>query len=444
MFETSNSVALVLEFIQGGSLCDRIESEGAYEWQEAVRLIDGILKGLGALHRSGIVHRDMKPDNVLLAVDHDGEVTPKVTDLGIAHDESATRLTRDGSRLGTPEYMSPEQVRGQSVDVRSDLYSTGIVLYEMLMGEVPFSGTDYDIMHGHASQVPDLDRLPTDVPEWLRNALAVSMAKTPEERFQTYSEFREALSPDRPVDASRIPKLVPPPAPNETGMGQAQLGSASDDSDSMQADTGQSWDTMTKGFGELETGMRFASYGLMVHLIALFSRMTDFLDSDLQSLVEVIRNGLFLGGNVFAIIGLSRLTKAPDDIKGRDFAMGGLVSMCLVPILLFFDLDAMSKTRDMEFKLLMPCIALGAAWLFIAAFFVRMGEGLKEEALTNAAVNVRNLVIGVWFVPILIAAYSENEYAQPVLMICCVALLIRQADLLQTGATHTNLLSGEW
>ena len=76
-FETSNSVALVLEFIQGGSLCDRIESKGAYEWQEAVRLIDGILKGLGALHRSGIVHRDMKPDNVLLAVDHDGEVTQK-------------------------------------------------------------------------------------------------------------------------------------------------------------------------------------------------------------------------------------------------------------------------------------------------------------------------------------------------------------------------------
>ena len=102
----------MLEFIQGGSLCDRIESKGAYEWQDAVRLIDGILKGLGALHRSGIVHRDMKPDNVLLAVDHDGEVTPKVTDLGIAHDESATRLTRDGSRLGTPEYMSPEQVRG--------------------------------------------------------------------------------------------------------------------------------------------------------------------------------------------------------------------------------------------------------------------------------------------------------------------------------------------
>ena len=94
-FETDNTVALVLEFIEGGSLADRIEDQGAIPWQTAVSWMDGILKGLGAIHRAGLIHRDIKPDNVLLATDEDdGHLTPKVTDLGIAHDESGTRLTR--------------------------------------------------------------------------------------------------------------------------------------------------------------------------------------------------------------------------------------------------------------------------------------------------------------------------------------------------------------
>ena len=213
-FETENTVALALEFIEGGSLADRIEADGAVPWATAVDWMDAILKGLGAIHRAGLIHRDIKPDNILLAVDEDdGHMLPKVTDLGIAHDEEGTRLTRDGSRLGTPEYMAPEQIKGLAVDARCDLYAAGIMLYEMLTGAVPFAGTDYDIMDGHMKQSPDLARLPSDVPEWLKNALMRSLAKSPDERFDDYRAFRAALTESGDVGASEAPAAVPPVAP---------------------------------------------------------------------------------------------------------------------------------------------------------------------------------------------------------------------------------------
>ena len=128
-----------------------------------------VLRGLAALHAAGIIHRDVKPDNILLSKDDNGRLVPKLTDLGIAHNQDGTRLTRDGSRLGTPEYMAPEQIKSGTTGVASDIYACGVMLFEMLSGVVPFAGTDYEIQHGHVAGTPDFGKLPTDTPMWLRN-----------------------------------------------------------------------------------------------------------------------------------------------------------------------------------------------------------------------------------------------------------------------------------
>ena len=271
--------------------------------------------------------------------------------------------------------MSPEQVRGQSVDVRSDLYSTGIVLYEMLMGEVPFSGTDYDIMHGHASQVPDLERLPTGVPEWLRNALAVSMAKIPDERFQTYSEFREALSPDRPVDASRIPKFVPPtiaavdsvPAPGPSAPDPTPI-----DSPEEQMSLAQAWSSTTKGLNDIRMSMRLAGYGLMAHVVMLFIRLF-VVDYELAGLSVFVRNSLFIIAIIYSIVGAFRLMKAPSHIDGNDVAIGTLISLCLVPVFLLYEIGEMRGRPSMEFELPTTCLALGAGCFFLTVFLCPYG-----------------------------------------------------------------------
>ncbi|MDP6944249.1 MAG: serine/threonine-protein kinase, partial [Myxococcota bacterium] len=130
------TLALVIEFIEGGTLTDRL-ADGAMPWEQALIFVVGILRGLQALHDVGLIHRDMKPDNVL--IDAKSE-TPKITDLGVAHDAAGRGMTQHGVQLGTAEYMSPEQIRGGEIDHRADLYATGIVLYELLVGAVPFDG----------------------------------------------------------------------------------------------------------------------------------------------------------------------------------------------------------------------------------------------------------------------------------------------------------------
>jgi serine/threonine protein kinase len=195
VFEHEGTLALVIEYVKGGALTDRL-SQGAMPWSEAVRFIDGILSGLEGLHEAGLVHRDLKPDNVL--IDPRGD-TPKITDLGVAHDAIGRGMTKQGTRLGTPEYMSPEQVRGQEIDKRSDIYGAGIVLYEMLTGEVPFSGdSDFDIWEAHIRQAPDLGRLDPTIPMPLREAIGRALAKDPSARFSSAETMRKALTFSEP------------------------------------------------------------------------------------------------------------------------------------------------------------------------------------------------------------------------------------------------------
>jgi serine/threonine-protein kinase len=160
-------------------------------WQEALTLLDGILSGLQAIHEKDLVHRDLKPENILI----DGESgAPKITDLGVAHDAEGRGMTRQGVQLGTPEYMSPEQIRGAGVDGRTDLYAAGILLFELLVGEVPFSSeSDFDLKRMHVEEAPDLDRLPGAIPLSVHRIVTGALQKDPYDRPASASAMRQTV-----------------------------------------------------------------------------------------------------------------------------------------------------------------------------------------------------------------------------------------------------------
>ena len=178
---------IVMEHVTGGSLRD-ILRKSRPTLGEALHLMLGILAALEASHRAGVVHRDIKPGNVM--VTPDGEV--KVVDFGVAcgGDPDAT-ITRAGELVGTPSYLSPEQVRGEGADVRSDLYSAGCLLYELLTGRPPFVGDDpVSVAYRHVHEVPA--PVHTALPA-LEAVVVKVLAKAPEDRFQNARSFRRAL-----------------------------------------------------------------------------------------------------------------------------------------------------------------------------------------------------------------------------------------------------------
>ncbi len=145
---------LVTEFASGGSLLDLLERERRLAPDRALRIAADVFRGLGAIHRAGLVHRDLKPANVLLAADGRAQIA----DLGLTRSVSVERtlLTREGLILGTPAFVAPEQVeRGESVDGRADLYSAGVMLYQMLAGVLPFTCTEpLDLLRAHVGEIP--------------------------------------------------------------------------------------------------------------------------------------------------------------------------------------------------------------------------------------------------------------------------------------------------
>ena len=190
IFELDGVLVIELELVLGGTLAHLI-SAGRRSATETVQLVVAILAGLDAIHRAGLVHRDLKPANVLLTETG----VPKIADLGVAHELGVKGRTKTGTRLGTPEYMSPEQVKGLPVSVRADVYALGIVIYEMLTGSVPFQGdSEYDVMEAHVHHAPDLEALRRVVPEALVAVVAKALEKSPEARWGSAAEFADALS----------------------------------------------------------------------------------------------------------------------------------------------------------------------------------------------------------------------------------------------------------
>jgi len=186
---------MVMEFIEGESFASMIQRRGPIPSQASLPLFRQALLGLGYAHRMGIVHRDIKPGNIML--NHQGIV--KVMDFGIAKVMGGRSMTRTGTQMGTAWYMAPEQVMNKGVDIRSDIYALGVTLYEMLSGRVPFeSDSDYEVMTDHVNTPPPP---PTQfypyIPAGAVNAVLKALAKNPNDRFQTTEEFGAALeSPD--------------------------------------------------------------------------------------------------------------------------------------------------------------------------------------------------------------------------------------------------------
>ena len=196
--EVGDSRFIILEFVKGRSLREMLRA-GAIPLPQVFAVLHGILQGLNYAHRHNIVHRDMKPENVLIS--DEGEV--KVADFGIARltDDSGegSTATKTGTTVGTPQYMSPEQVASSKVDGRSDLYSTGIMLYEAICGRPPFTAGEGDgpftlmAKHVQAPPPPPAIHRPDVDPE-LEDVILKSLEKDPEHRYQTGDDFDRALT----------------------------------------------------------------------------------------------------------------------------------------------------------------------------------------------------------------------------------------------------------
>lgn len=184
---------IVMEYVRGRTLRDTIERDGTLDESRATSIMLTILDALGHAHAQGLIHRDVKPQNILLTPDE----TPRLADFGIAHlaDGSSTRTA---AILGSAEYLSPEQSRGEEATVRSDVYACGIVLYEMLTGRPPFQGPNaLSVAHQHLNTVPPpLHETRPDIDRRIEQAVMRALAKDPSDRFEGTAQFAESIRPD--------------------------------------------------------------------------------------------------------------------------------------------------------------------------------------------------------------------------------------------------------
>jgi serine/threonine-protein kinase len=192
--EAAGRLWYTMPYVEGESLRDRLKREVQLPVEDAIRLTREVAEALDYAHRHGVVHRDIKPDNILLTEGH-----ASVADFGIAkalEAGGADQLTQTGMTVGTPQYMSPEQAAGGLVDARSDIYSLGCVLYEMLAGEPPYLGHSAQAIAAKRllEPVPRLRTLRDNVPETLEQAVTRALARTPADRFPTAAEFARALT----------------------------------------------------------------------------------------------------------------------------------------------------------------------------------------------------------------------------------------------------------
>ena len=200
---------IAMEYVQGRELKECFETNERFRMPDIVRIMTQILNALDYSHRQGVIHRDIKPANIFLLPD--GSV--KVADFGIAHIDSSS-LTQVGTVMGTPSYMSPEQIMGLPVDGRSDLFSAGVILYQFLTGERPFSGSATTTMQKVLKEEPlPPTTLNVQLPAAMDAVVRKALAKRADERFQTAQEFADALrgaAPTAAASAMAIPATATP------------------------------------------------------------------------------------------------------------------------------------------------------------------------------------------------------------------------------------------
>ena len=192
LFRSGGDLLMVMEFVRGETLEHLSRRLGALEPERAAYVIDQVLWGVGHAHAAGIVHRDLKPANVMLTAA--GAV--KIMDFGIARVRGSEHVTADGCMLGTPAYMAPEQILGNAVDGRADLYSIGVIFYRLLTGALPFQvETPMQMLQKQIADPPEpMQNYRQDLPDWCDSIVRRTLAKSPGDRFQTADEFREAIT----------------------------------------------------------------------------------------------------------------------------------------------------------------------------------------------------------------------------------------------------------
>jgi predicted ATPase len=223
---TGSSYFYAMEFFEGETLEHFIRLSGRVEVKLALEIVAQVAAGLAAVHEQNLVHRDIKPSNVMVRLKDDGSITAKIIDLGLAkaanEPGAQTAISMPGAFAGTPEFASPEQFAGIGADIRSDLYSLGITLWEMVTGKTPFRGTPGEVMHQHQHVPIPLEQL-EDVPQPVVVLLEVLLEKDPGQRFQDPGELLKAMptiigriEAGRRITREALHKMPPAAAPART------------------------------------------------------------------------------------------------------------------------------------------------------------------------------------------------------------------------------------
>ena len=218
--EDDGSLYIVMEMLEGKNLNQAVRKDGPIPLERAIPILIQVCGALQEAHELGIVHRDLKPENIFLSKQGGIADYPKVLDFGLAKvterqmQPGSLILTQEGMVFGTPEFMSPEQAQGKTLDARSDIYSLAIILYEVLTGKLPFSAkSPMEYIQKHVTEpiIPLSERVPERrFPPELDTVLARALSKKPEQRYQTAAEFAEALRPFGGAAAQALPSSMRP------------------------------------------------------------------------------------------------------------------------------------------------------------------------------------------------------------------------------------------
>jgi serine/threonine-protein kinase len=215
--EEDGSLYIVMEMLEGRNLNQTVRKEGPMPAERAIPVLIQVCGALQEAHDLGIVHRDLKPENIFLCRQGGLIDYPKVLDFGLAKvterqmQPGSVILTQEGMVFGTPEFMSPEQAQGKTLDARSDIYSLAVILYEVLTGKLPFSArTPMEYIQKHVMEpaIPLNDRVPDrKFPKGLEEVLARALAKKRDERYQSAADFAESLRPFGGSAAAALPAI---------------------------------------------------------------------------------------------------------------------------------------------------------------------------------------------------------------------------------------------
>ncbi|MCX7420891.1 MAG: protein kinase [Planctomycetia bacterium] len=388
---------IIMQFVAGGSLQERIDQDGPLELKEVLRIAMQTAAGLAAAHAQGVVHRDVKPANILL---ENGVQRVKLTDFGLARVMDDASLTLSGVIAGTPQYMAPEQAWGRDVDARADLFSLGAVMYAMCSGHSPFRArTTMAVLKRVCEDAPrPLRAINPDVPDWFVAIIEKLLAKNPDERFQTATEVSELLGRwlahvqqpmvvQRPNIAGKVPHL----------QGDAAAKSSSVRSAGRQVNDCQSPDPATllamvefeKRPNELREQMKLWGIGLSVFAVLLIPAFGGFIvmatENAGQSPPSILMSGVVRIATVLGLIAAFQFawkTSSRTVWLSVAFFLGGVSVVCVTRAIGYWQIEAKLFPHILESALAASVEAVIAIGLLISLFTKRIRNRDHESEVS--------------------------------------------------------------